>query len=50
MKTLFMLNEPKVEMRFSDVQKIIIPHREEKEFNVKGHKIMNRLSPLVYPA
>lgn len=40
MKTLFMLNEPKVEMKFSDVQKIIIPHREEGEFNVKGHKIM----------
>lgn len=40
MKTLFMLNVPKVEMKFSDVQKIIIPHREEREFNVKGHKIM----------
>lgn len=40
MKTLFMLNVPKVEMKFSDVQKIIIPHREEGEFNVKGHKIM----------
>ena len=24
----------------SDVQKIRIPHREEREFNVKGHKIM----------
>lgn len=30
MKTLFMLNTPKVR----------IPHREEREFNVKGHKIM----------
>lgn len=27
-------------MKFSDVQKIRIPHREEREFNVKGHKIM----------
>ena len=40
MKTLFMLKYAKVEMKFSDVQKIIIPHREEVEFNVKGHKIM----------
>lgn len=40
MKTLFMLNTPKVRMKFPDVQKIRIPHREEREFNVKGHKIM----------
>jgi hypothetical protein len=40
MKTLFMLNTPKVRMKFSAVQKIRIPHREEREFNVKGHKIM----------
>lgn len=30
MKTLFMLNTPKVRMKFSDVQKIRIPHREER--------------------
>lgn len=40
MKNLFMLSTPKVRMKFSDVQKIRIPYREEREFNVKGHKIM----------
>ena len=40
MNNLFMLNTPKVRMKFSDVQKIRIPHREEREFNVKGFKIM----------
>jgi len=40
MKNLFMLNVPKCAMKFSDIQKIRIPHREEREFNVKGHKIM----------
>lgn len=35
-----MLSTPKVRMKFSDVQKIRIPYREEREFNVKGHKIM----------
>lgn len=40
MKNLFMLNVPKCAMKFSDIQKIRTPHREEREFNVKGHKIM----------
>lgn len=40
MNSLFMLNTPKVRMKFPDVQKIRIPHREEREFNVKCHKIM----------
>ena len=40
MKTLFMLNVPKVEMKFSECYKIRIPHREEKEFDIKGHKII----------
>lgn len=40
MKTLFMLNVPKAEMKFSECYKIRIPHREEKEFDIKGHKII----------
>lgn len=40
MNSLFMLNPTKVRMKFSECQKIRIPHREEREFNVKGHKIM----------
>ena len=40
MNRLFMLNTPKVRMKFSERQKIRIPLREERDFNVKGHKIM----------
>lgn len=40
MKTLFMLNPPKVRMKFPEYYKIRIPHRQEKEFDIKGHKIM----------
>lgn len=36
----FMLGYPKAAMRFSEIQKIRMPDREEREFNVKGHKIM----------
>ena len=35
-----MLNVPKCAMKFSDIQKIRTPHREEREFNVKWFKIM----------
>lgn len=36
----FMLGYPKAAMKFSEIQKIRMPYREEREFNVKGHKIM----------
>lgn len=40
MNNLFMLNTPKVRMKFPECYKIRIPHREEKEFDIKGHKII----------